>query len=210
MPAVAVYVTNEGSGDLTVIDATAQSAVATIRLGKRPRGLKASPDHTRLYVALSGSPIAGPGVDEKTLPPADKSADGIGVFDLLQGKLLKVLPSGSDPETVAVSADGTQVFVANEDAALASIVDVADGHIAHTFKIGDEPEGTGVTPDGRQLWVTSEEDGAVFVIDLEKHTLVKSIKVGPRPRSSRSCPTARAPTCRRKTAPRSPSSTRKR
>src|ERR1700681_4241190 len=78
MPAVAVYVTNEASGDMTVIDATAQSAVRTISLGKRPRGLKVSPDHTRLYVALSGSPIAGPGVYEKTLPPADKSADGIG------------------------------------------------------------------------------------------------------------------------------------
>ena len=31
-------------------------------------------------------------------------------------KLLKVLPSGTDPEVVAVSHDGTRVFVANEDA----------------------------------------------------------------------------------------------
>ena len=149
-PAVGLYVSNETSGDLTIIDANTLTVVATEKLGKRPRGLKVSPDGTRLYVALSGSPIGGPGVDEKTLPPADKSADGIGVFDLAQGKLLKVLPSGSDPETVAVSADGTQVFVANEDAALASIVDVADGKIAYTFKIGEDPEGTGVTPDGKQ------------------------------------------------------------
>src|SRR6185369_11818195 len=102
MPAVGLYVTNETSGDLTVIDAATLATVTTIPLGKRPRGLAASPDGTRLYVALSGSPNAGPGVDEKTLPPPDRTADGIGVVDLQQGKLLKVLASGPDPEQVAV------------------------------------------------------------------------------------------------------------
>jgi YVTN family beta-propeller protein len=105
VPATGAYVTNEVSGDLTVIDLATQSVVATIPLGKRPRGIRLSPDGTRLYVALSGSPIAGPGVDEKTLPPADKSADGIGVVDIRQGKLVTILHSGSDPETVAVSQD---------------------------------------------------------------------------------------------------------
>src|SRR5471032_568019 len=96
IPAVGLYVTNETSGDLTVIDLATMAPVGTIPLGKRPRGIAASPDGNRLYVALSGSPNAGPGVDEKTLPPPDRSADGIGVIDLTQAKLLKVLPSGTD------------------------------------------------------------------------------------------------------------------
>src|SRR3712207_9575355 len=33
---------------------------ATIPVGKRPRGIHASPDGGTLYVALSGSPITGP------------------------------------------------------------------------------------------------------------------------------------------------------
>src|SRR5579864_9168240 len=97
MPAVGLYVTNETSGDLTVIDAATLATVTTIPLGKRPRGIAPSPDGTRLYVALTGSPAAPPGVDEKTLPPPDRSADGIGVVDLVEGKLLRVLPSGTDP-----------------------------------------------------------------------------------------------------------------
>src|SRR5438132_8530880 len=56
-PAVGVYVTNETSGDLTIIDAATASAIATIPLGKRPRGITASPDGTTVYVALSGSPV---------------------------------------------------------------------------------------------------------------------------------------------------------
>src|SRR5439155_6766410 len=62
-PAVRVYVTNEASGDLSVIDAATQAVIATAPLGKRPRGIKPSPDGKSLYVALSGSPNAGPGVD---------------------------------------------------------------------------------------------------------------------------------------------------
>src|SRR5450755_3318118 len=78
-----------------------------------------------IYVALSGSPIDGPDVDESTLPPPDKSVDGIGVFDVAQNKVLRVIKGGSDPENFDVSQDGTQIYVSNEDEAAVSIVDIA-------------------------------------------------------------------------------------
>ena len=96
-----MYITNETSGDLSVIDATTNTVVATVPLGKRPRGISVSPDGQTLYVALSGSPAAPPGVDESKLPPPDRTADGVGVVDIRQLKLVKVLPSGTDPEVVA-------------------------------------------------------------------------------------------------------------
>src|ERR1700716_4697431 len=110
-----IYVTNEVSGDLTVIDSGTFKVVATIPLGKRPRGIHPSPDGKTLYVALSGSPIAGPDVDESTLPPPDKSADGIGVFDVAQNKVVRVIKGGSDPENFDISKDGTQLYISNED-----------------------------------------------------------------------------------------------
>src|SRR5476649_1854350 len=69
-PAIRVYVTNEASGDLTVINGETHEVIATAQLGKRPRGIQPSPDGRSLYVALSGSPAAGPGVDASKLPPA--------------------------------------------------------------------------------------------------------------------------------------------
>src|SRR6185436_9017634 len=60
IPPVRVFVTNETSGDLTVIDAATQTAITTAPLGKRPRGIQPSPDGKSLYVALSGSPPAPP------------------------------------------------------------------------------------------------------------------------------------------------------
>src|SRR5579885_774801 len=76
-PPYTVYVSNEASGDLTVIDPVKLEST-TIPIGKRARGIHVTPDGKYIYIALSGSPLAPPGVDESTLPPPDKSADGIG------------------------------------------------------------------------------------------------------------------------------------
>ena len=160
-----VYITNEASGDMSVIDSATNQVLATVPLGKRPRGIQLSPDHKTLFVALSGSPFGGPGVDRDTLPPADKTADGIGVFDIEQNKLIKILDGGSDPEQIAVSSDGAKLYVANEDVGLASIVDVATNRVIKTFPVGDEPEGVGISPDGKTVYVTSEDDAMISVID---------------------------------------------
>src|SRR5438093_2847558 len=182
-PAYRIYVTNEASGDLSVIDSARLELVATVPLGKRPRGIHASRDRRTIYVALSGSPFAGPGVDESKLPPPDRSADGIGVFDILQNRLVRVLPSGPDPEQFDLSKDGTLLYVSNEDAAAASIVDLAAGKVTHTLPVGEEPEGVTTSPDGKFAYVTSEEAGAVFVLDTAAAKIVTNVKVGLRPRS---------------------------
>src|SRR5271154_5703267 len=65
-----IYVSNERSGDLTVIDAADFKVVATIPVGKRPRGIHASPDGKTVYVALSGTPIQAP-------PPLDANGNPI-------------------------------------------------------------------------------------------------------------------------------------
>ena len=55
-----VYVTNERSGDVTVINGGDFSVAATIPVVKRPRGIHVSPDRKTVYVALSGTPIEAP------------------------------------------------------------------------------------------------------------------------------------------------------
>ena len=71
-----VFVSNERSGDVSVIDGATDDVVATFKVGKRPRGIRATPDGKRVFVTLSGSPRVAPGVDENR-GPADKTADGL-------------------------------------------------------------------------------------------------------------------------------------
>jgi YVTN family beta-propeller protein len=182
-PASRIYVTNEVSGDLSIIDAASRQSIATVPLGKRPRGIKASPDRKSLYIALSGSPMAGPGVDRDSLPPADRAADGIGEVDAATHTLRRIIHAGVDPEQLDVSADGTKLFVANEDAAQVSVVDLATGAIVATAAVGSEPEGVTIRPDGKAVYVTSEGDGDVAVVDTTTFKVLKRIPVGHRPRS---------------------------
>jgi len=177
-----VLVTNERSGDLTVIDGPTRKVISTLALGKRPRGLKVSPDGKRLYVALSGSPIAPPGTDEDTLPPADKGADGIGVVDLDTLQLLTVLRGVSDPEQLAVSADGSKLYVASEDTGQGVVIDAVSGQQLTAMAVGGEPEGVTLSPDGRWVYMSSEEDHQIAVIDTRSDKVVATINVGERPR----------------------------
>lgn len=177
-----VLVTNERSGTLSVIDGASRKVIATVALGKRPRGLKPSPDGKSLYVALSGSPIAGPGVDESKLPPADKGADGIGVVDLATLKLVKVLRGVSDPEQLAVTGDGKRLYVASEDTGQGFVLDAVNGQVVAKLPVGGEPEGVTLSPNGRHVYMTSEEDHHVAVIDVATNKVVATLEVGQRPR----------------------------
>src|ERR1700751_5642603 len=108
-----IFVSNEKSGDLTVINAGDFKVVATIPVGKRPRGVRVSPDGKTVYVAVSGTPISPPPQldangnpifkrgkddDDDDDKKADKSADGIALVDVAQKKFTRRIQTGSDPE----------------------------------------------------------------------------------------------------------------
>src|SRR5947208_9098706 len=181
-PAYLVLVSNERSGDVTVIDGNNDEVVATLTVGKRPRGIHATADGKLVFVTLSGSPRMAPGLDENRAP-ADKRADGLGVIDPVARKLIDHWHIGSDPEQFAISRDGKFAFIANEDDASASIVDLDSGQSRAKIKVSEEPEGVGVNPSNGEVYVTCEEKGEVFAIDPDRQRVIAKIDTGGRPRS---------------------------
>jgi YVTN family beta-propeller protein len=178
-----LYVSNETAGRVDVVDPVRGVVVRQIPVGKRPRGIVLSHDRTRAFVALSGSPIGGPGVDESKLPPADRKADGIGVIDVASHTLSRKYESGVDPETFAVSADDKTIYVSNEDTAEMSTVDVASGAVRAHVKVGNEPEGVTIGPDGKRVYVTCETSNAIYAIDIADNRVAAIIPTSARPRS---------------------------
>ncbi|HEV2295076.1 MAG TPA: beta-propeller fold lactonase family protein [Tepidisphaeraceae bacterium] len=177
-----VYVTNERSGDVSVIDTGSDRVVSTINVGKRPRGIRIRGDGKVAYVALSGSPIAPPGVDERTLPPADKSAGGIGVIDVDSGTLRERIESGSDPKDFSLGKDEQFLYASNEHEAKVSIIDLRNRKVVAQLDVGPEPEGVATSPDGKWVYVTCEGTNEVYVIDTEKRAIATRFKTGARPR----------------------------
>jgi PQQ-dependent catabolism-associated beta-propeller protein len=178
------YVSNEDGHTVSVFDTERGEVIATIAVGKRPRGLKVTRDGSRLFVALSGLPKCPPSVPDEQCAKLERDlkADGIAIVDTATHKVIKVLQAGSDPEQFALSPDGKRLFVANEDSAQTSVVDVENGTIVARIPVGREPEGVGMSPNGQWVLVSNESDNSVSVIDTKTLKVVNSVAVGKRPR----------------------------
>jgi YVTN family beta-propeller protein len=172
-----VYVSNEGSGDLTVIDASSDEVVATVKLGLRPRGVRFGPGGDRIFVALSAKPVPG----ARRFGP-DSPPEGIAVVDAAKRALVSVLPAGEDPESFAVLPDGRMLVVSNEDSASVTFVDAAAARDVATVEVGREPEGVTVAPGGDVVAVASEKDARVDFVDPITHRVVASVATCGRPR----------------------------
>lgn len=181
-----IYVTNEDSNSVTMISGDTHEVIATIPVGKRPRGIKVSPDGSVFYVALSGSPKCPPTMDDDVCEAmvADKAADGIAEVNPLTREVVRILPSGSDPEQFDVNWETEKLYVSNEDTHTATILDLEQGEILMTIPTGLEPEGVRLSPDGRIFYVTGEVASDITVIDANTGAEITRIKVGLRPRDS--------------------------
>jgi YVTN family beta-propeller protein len=178
-----LFVSNEVSGDLSVIDARSVTVVATIPLGRRPRGLKLGPDGRLLYVTLSGALASEPSVENAQLPPTGESAAAIGVIDVVERRLVRALHGVSDPEQLAVSADGATLFVPGKNHGEVVMLDAHSGAVRTRVTIGAAAEGFNLSPDGRFVYVTTAAQ-CVTVLDSAKLTVAATLGTGLRPRST--------------------------
>ena len=179
-----IYVTNEDSNTVTVISGDTHEVIATIPVGKRPRGIKVSPDGSVFYVAVSGSPKCPPTMDDEECEKmvADKSADGIAEVNAVTQEVVRILPSGSDPEQFDVNWETGRLYVSNEDTHTSSILDLNSGTLLMTIPTGLEPEGVRLTPDGSRFYVSGEVASDITVLDANTGDEITRIGVGLRPR----------------------------
>src|SRR6266852_3362758 len=167
-----VFVTNEKSDDVTVIDAATRTVVGTIRVGKRPRGVAVSPDGRRVYVSNSNS-------------------DSVSVIDARDLTVLTTVPAGLDPEGLTLDKAGTRLYVVNENELAVTVLDVASMSVVQKIEVGKEPETAVLSPDGRWVVVSNETSNDVYVIETATNTVVKKIPVPKNPRGMRFTPDSR-------------------
>src|SRR5437899_2661204 len=92
---VRVFVTNEKSNDVTVIDTAANAVVKKIAVPKNPRGMRFTPDSRRLLVA-------------------SEQAHEVSAIDVTKLEVERsVKTGGSRPVDVAITADGARAYVSH-------------------------------------------------------------------------------------------------
>jgi len=163
-PTGRIFVTNERSDTVSVINGTTLEVEATIEIGDRPRGIGLSPDGTELYVAVS-------------------EENKIKVVDPVSLKIIREFEAGSDPETFAVHPNGN-IYISNEDDAKASVFNPKTGELIAEIKVGLEPEGVAISPDGKRVIITSESTNMLHVIKASENIIENNILIGSRPRAA--------------------------
>jgi len=163
-PTNRLFVSNEKSDTVSVIDLATLEVTHTIDVGERPRGIGLAPDGSELYVAVS-------------------EEDAIAVIDPETLEVKRKFECGDDPETFDVHPNGN-IYISNEDDAKASVYDPKTGEQLAVIKVGIEPEGVAASPDGKWVVVTSESTSMLHFIQVPEHTIKHNVIVGARPRSA--------------------------
>jgi len=115
------------------------------------------------------------------IPSANTAA--VSVIDLVANKTIATVPVGLGPMGVAVSPDGTKVYVTNQQSGSVSVINTATNITVATVKMAfaSNPTSVVVSADGSKVYVTDLILNAVLVINAATNTLLKTIAVGTYP-----------------------------
>lgn len=158
-----MFVSNERSNTISVLDIASWEVIAEFDAGNRPRGITVSPDGTLVYVAASDD-------------------DTVRVFDTRTYKEMWTLPSGPDPELFVLHPSGNPLFVANEDDNQVTVVDTETHEVLAEVPVGIEPEGIAISPDGGVVVNTTETTNMAHFIDTTDFSNKHHVLVDQRPR----------------------------
>ena len=81
------------------------------------------------------------------------------------------------PCGVAVTPDGSHVYVANYGDDTVSVIQTSDNTVIETISVGPSPYGMAVTPDGRYVYVGNGNDNTV--IQTSNNSVIDTISVVP-------------------------------
>ena len=170
-----VLAANWCSYTVSVISVAAQKVVKTIKIGRYPRGIAISNDSKRAYVAeMGGSRIHVINLEDFTIsyipigsnpraivlsPDNSKMyvtmnlSGKVASWDLVANKAGKSVKTGEAARSLAISADGSTMFVVNYLSDTMSKVRTSDMKVLETIKACNEPIGVTYDAPTKNTWV---------------------------------------------------------
>jgi YVTN family beta-propeller protein len=110
---------------------------------------------------------------------ANNAADTLSVIDpLTQTEVASVPGVGDGPNGIAVSPDGTRVYITNFSDDTISVLNTENLKLVDTFASGDGPHFLAISSDGSRLYVPNRNANSVSIIETSNNTLVDTVAVG--------------------------------
>src|SRR3984893_491469 len=112
-----IYITNQGSNNVSVIDTATNTVTATIPVGSQPQGVAVAPHRSKAYVANANS-------------------NNVSVIDTATNTVTATIPVGTFPDGLAVTPHGRKVYVTNNGSNNVSEIDTATNTVSATIPVG--------------------------------------------------------------------------
>ena len=124
-----VYVANNASNTVSVIETASNTVVATVLgVGGFPLEVAITPDGKHAYVAN------------------ESSHNNVPVIATATNTVVDTVPVGEAPVGVAVTPDGKHVYVANRNSANVSVIATASNTVVATIPVGTQPFDVAIVP----------------------------------------------------------------
>ena len=157
-----VYVANNQSNTVSVIDGNTDSVTATIGVGSGPSAISLDPSTDTIYVSNSGG-------------------DTVSVIDGATNKVVGTITIGSQPGAIAVDPNTDTVYIVGGwYSSTCWVIDGATDTVTATIGVGYNPEGVAVDPSTDTVYVansgnTDVAQGTISVIDGVTNTVTATI-----------------------------------
>lgn len=157
-----IYVANDDSNSLSVVDGVSNSVSATVNLGTDPWGVAVNKTTNKIYVSNKGS---------NTLAVVDGTNNTVATNVTVQ-----TMPYG-----VAVNETTNKIYVANYVSNTVSVIDGSNNTVVTNITVGSAPAGIAVNEVTNKIYVTNYSSNNVSVIDGTNNTVSTTVTVGTGP-----------------------------
>ncbi len=163
-----VFVTNLGSGSVTVLDVADQKVIETVNTGEGTEGLTLTNDGTELWIT-------------------NRASDTISILDSGTFDILQTMYSEGFPIRAETSPDGRFVAVSNARASSVTVFDVTTREKVATVstktpEVSDGmPIGLTFSDDGSRLYVANSNADQIVVINTSSWKVMETFKTGATP-----------------------------
>jgi YVTN family beta-propeller protein len=199
-----LYVTNQFSGYVSVVDVATNAQVGTISI---PSGslfrVAVAPDGSTLWVTTNvgiayvvdlGTAEVIDSVAVGAVPNgiafhptdpivyvSDAAGGGVREISTTTNLVLRTFAVGGIPQDIAVSADGSELYIANESLGL-QVWNAVTGASITTVNLSGGGFGIALSPDDTRIVVTQPASGRVRFVDRATRTIVKTVVTSGMPR----------------------------
>lgn len=199
-PGTKILVVNNGSNNVTILNAKDNSLAATVTVGDAPSAIAIHGTTNKAYIANSGSSSISildtltntvTGTISTSANPWELAIDPqanrlyatltgnkVAVIDINSKATLANITVGDTPVKMAIDTQIGRLYVTNYVGGSVSVIDTASNSVVQTLSVDANPYGVAVNPAANRLYVTHQTSNKVTVIDTSTNTKLASAVVG--------------------------------